>query len=153
MSKRFDNIVYEFTIPDLMRYYGLRDDYTEKELAEILKIAMTDEVWDIIDSIDYYISDDDTVKVVYYSVEDNIDEAVDGIATKDFLKKAQKKHKKTIKKGALGAFEYLCGDPKRNAEIFNHMMGTDAPESNSSADGVDTSVGSASTATTTSTTV
>lgn len=47
--------------------------------------------------------------------------------TEDYLKKVQKKHKKTIKKGAMGAFEHIGGDPKKNAEIFNHMM--DSPVS------------------------
>ena len=55
-------------------------------------------------------------------VEDDISAFKDMIPTEDYLDTLEKKHKKTIKKGAMGTFEYFGGNPKKNAEIFNHMM-------------------------------
>ena len=44
----------------------------------------------------------------------------------DYWKKIAKKHETTNKKGSRGHFElFPAGNPERNAELFNHMMGSD----------------------------
>lgn len=52
------------------------------------------------------------------------DESVEGTPTDDYLKKLQSKHKKSNKKGARGSFERFVGNPQKETEIFNNMMGS-----------------------------
>lgn len=52
------------------------------------------------------------------------DESVEGTPTDDYLKKLQSKHKKSNKRGARGSFERFVGNPQKETEIFNNMMGS-----------------------------
>jgi hypothetical protein len=65
-------------------------------------------------------------KHTYWIVEEGgrKDESVEGTPTDDYLKKLQSKHKKSNKKGARGSFERFVGNPQKETEIFNNMMGS-----------------------------
>lgn len=57
-------------------------------------------------------------------------ESIEGTPKASDYKKLAKKHQKTNKKGARGTFERVANtDPKKNMEIFNHMMGSDVSTS------------------------
>ena len=63
-----------------------------------------------------------------------------GDVEKDYLKKLQKKHAATNKKGAMGHF-FFCGNPPREAELFNQSFSTNGIPSPAKSDSAATSSG------------
>lgn len=64
-------------------------------------------------------------ELVGESMKKQADFISQGEVESDYLKKLQKKHAKSNKKGAYNLHFHLAGNPQKEVELFNHDMGSD----------------------------